>query len=808
MITLSAIILLISAAGLYFSKRIKPIIIAQINEQLTVKVEVADMSISGLKEFPKLGIKFTNVVVHESTKYYNKPILEAQELNLFVDLMKLMRKEYVIDGASLIKAKLRLADMENNSNYDIFKEDTSSTESINFAIEDLRFEDCSISYNHETSSFSSTGFLKKLKTSISYTQENTLLKIKGNLLADSIIHDNSYYLKGQDLSLNTQITLSENYSRINIAPSDIILEKVKLKTQGFLTIDESSFVSLNFNNEKAPIQSILSILPDYLQQSFSHLSAEGNATIDGYFKGKIDDTHSPAFGISYTLDQASLSPKGQKLSLENINAKGELKIEDLSKLNTAWVSCKLTRASSGNNYLSGDLFVENFDRPFIKWNGDADLDAKTLSGLLDLQTISLNSGRLKAKGKLQLVYNSDKNEVAPNSFRYLGDIAATDIKASVKDPAINIHSLNVNLTANEQHMVIKECDINYNQSEATLVGYIRNLDELFSKNSKTEISGKLQLKNFNVNEFISSDSSENAAISKQLFPYRLALQTSIENFKYNDFTAESVQGTLLADQKQFAMNDCKMVALKGKADAILKFTTLGDYYLLDISSKVYSVDITRLFSEFNNFEQTEITDKHISGLVSGTIIAKLLLDANYNPVLDKLYAKADVEIVNGQLVGYEPLKELSKFVELKDLENVKFKSLKNTIEIFDQTIFIPRMYIGNNAMSIELEGTHNFENYMNYNMSISLLELLAKKSNWLAKKKERRIEDNEHGGLTAYINMKGTPDDLEITYDKVTVKRVVNEELKEEKKNFIRALRGEEEPDEKPIEYYEDVWDE
>jgi hypothetical protein len=118
------------------------------------------------------------------------------------------------------------------------------------------------------------------------------------------------------------------------------------------------------------------------------------------------------------------------------------------------------------------------------------------------------------------------------------------------------------------------------------------------------------------------------------------------------------------------------------------------------------------------------------------------------------------------------------------------------------------MYIGNNAMSIELEGTHTFENYMNYNMSISLLELLAKKSNWLAKKKEKRIEDNEHGGLTAYINMKGTPEDLEITYDKVTVKRVVNEELKEEKKNFIRALRGEEEPDEKPIEYYEDVWDE
>ncbi|MFB1013153.1 MAG: hypothetical protein QMC68_05335, partial [Bacteroidia bacterium] len=162
------------------------------------------------------------------------------------------------------------------------------------------------------------------------------------------------------------------------------------------------------------------------------------------------------------------------------------------------------------------------------------------------------------------------------------------------------------------------------------------------------------------------------------------------------------------------------------------------------------------------------------------------------------------------LIGYEPLKELSSFVHIKDLENVKFKTLKNTIEIFDQTIFIPRMIIENNAMNLEIEGTHTFENYMKYSMGISVAELLATKANWIAKKAEKRIEKNTKGGLTAYVLMEGTPDNLKISYDRTIVKENVAEELTKEKKKFIKALKGEGTLEEETVETknYDDVWDE
>ena len=113
-------------------------------------------------------------------------------------------------------------------------------------------------------------------------------------------------------------------------------------------------------------------------------------------------------------------------------------------------------------------------------------------------------------------------------------------------------------------------------------------------------------------------------------------------------------------------------------------------------------------------------------------------------------------------------------------------------------------------MNLEIEGMHTFENYMKYSMGISVAELLATKANWIAKKAEKRIEKNTKGGLTAYVLMEGTPDNLKISYDRTIVKENVAEELTKEKKKFIQALKGEGTLEEETVETknYDDVWDE
>ncbi|MFT7229764.1 MAG: hypothetical protein ACI9GO_000223, partial [Bacteroidia bacterium] len=269
-------------------------------------------------------------------------------------------------------------------------------------------------------------------------------------------------------------------------------------------------------------------------------------------------------------------------------------------------------------------------------------------------------------------------------------------------------------------------------------------------------------------------------------------------------------GDLISNRTSLRMPKCEIDALGGKTIAAIVLKKWGDNHLLDITAELSNINITELFNQFNNFEQTEITDKNISGTLKGTILAKIILDKNFEPVLPKLYVKANVTIDSGALINYDPLKELSRFVNIEDLKNVRFKTLTNTIEIFDQTIFIPKMRIENNAMNIEIEGTHTFDGYMKYSMGLSVAELLATKANWIARKAEKRIEKNSNGGLTAYVLMEGTSDNLKIRYDRTTVKENVKEEVINEKKKFIKALKGEAALKEEATETknYDDIWDE
>ena len=173
---LFVLILFLSGVVYYFYTNIKPILVTEINKALAVEVNVGDISISGIRDFPNLGVKFTNVTINESTPFYQKKLLEATELSLFVDIIRLYKGEYVIDGIVLRGGQLYVADFINGNNYDIIKPSTdSSNTTLSFEIKSLKLYDCKIRYEHTPSRFKMNGFTPYSQITLKYKDENTLL---------------------------------------------------------------------------------------------------------------------------------------------------------------------------------------------------------------------------------------------------------------------------------------------------------------------------------------------------------------------------------------------------------------------------------------------------------------------------------------------------------------------------------------------------------------------------------------------------------------------------------------------------------
>jgi hypothetical protein len=87
------------------------------------------------------------------------------------------------------------------------------------------------------------------------------------------------------------------------------------------------------------------------------------------------------------------------------------------------------------------------------------------------------------------------------------------------------------------------------------------------------------------------------------------------------------------------------------------------------------------------------------------------------------------------------------------------------------------MDVLNNALNLNISGTHTFDNFMDYHLRIKLSELLSKK---------RRTQTNEFNeeetteGIFLYLSMKGPADNLKFSYDKKGAREQLKENLKKE----------------------------
>ena len=158
--------------------------------------------------------------------------------------------------------------------------------------------------------------------------------------------------------------------------------------------------------------------------------------------------------------------------------------------------------------------------------------------------------------------------------------------------------------------------------------------------------------------------------------------------------------------------------------------------------------------------------------------------------LDKVYAKAEITINNGELNNFAPMLSLARYLKGADLKQIKFSTLHNVIEIKNQRIIIPTMQIHSTAFELTASGTHSFDNIVDYHLAFLLSQIMGKKV------KEQNtefgtIEDDGLGRSKLFITMKGPATDPKISLDRKGVEEKIATDIKTEKTNLKNILNKE-----------------
>ena len=126
---------------------------------------------------------------------------------------------------------------------------------------------------------------------------------------------------------------------------------------------------------------------------------------------------------------------------------------------------------------------------------------------------------------------------------------------------------------------------------------------------------------------------------------------------------------------------------------------------------------------------------------------------------------------------------------MKELRNLRFSNLENTIEIKNKSIAIPDMEIKSNALSMRLSGTHTFENKIDYHLQLLLSDFVKKKSKKLGDERFGEIEQDETGNTKLFIRMYGDAYNPSFSLDKKMIKKIFAIGLLAEQNHSLNHLK-------------------
>jgi hypothetical protein len=804
-IIIGVIIAIFVMVGIVFSTlyedKVKAYIIQQINNSVATEIDVKEVEFSVFKQFPYASLEFKKVTAKEAVKADKKGTLfSAQSVYLQFNIIDILQENYIIktvkveDG--IVNVKI---DKNGNDNYHFWKDSGSSDNQLSIELEKLSLKGVTFYLLNEYKNVDMSIEAVGLSLSGNFSQDEFTLKTQANLMVHQINENNQSIVKNKNIVINTSLAVNQTTKIYQIKQGEIDIEQLKFNLTGNI-VNKDVGVNLNLQSEgkDIAIKDLFSLLPEKQQNALAAYKTNGNITYTSNIIGEYSIKKSPDFNAKFNLKQGTFTEKSSNQSFNNIFLTGTFTNGTGSSANTSQLKIDSVNANFGAGEISGNCLISNFDNPHIKFNSKANVDLKTAKEFFKIDTLETAEGNLE----INLQYKGQVNELSnikASELRKLnakGNAQLTNSTLKLKNNPNTVKNINGAFKFNNNDIDIDSLDFTINQSQFKLDGKFKNLLAfLFVENEYLAVKTNCHTNKLILDDLLTS-SSENSSEYTLNLPEKVILnfKAKVDTFQFRKFRATNFKGKIQLEDKVLTATNVSFNSMKGKVNGNLAIDdSKGNEILITSKLKTDKIEINELFNQFENFGQKAISAENLKGLTSTSIEFASVFDKNLVVKKDKIYVLADLDIKNGELLNYEPVLALSKYIEVEELEHIKFNSLETQIEIKNETVYIPQTTIKSNALDLTFSGTHTFNNEIDYHFKVLMSAVLWGKAK--NKKKENTefgyIEDDGLGKTSLFLHLTGTLDDYSIKYDTKGLKESFKEDLKKEKSNLKNILNKE-----------------
>jgi AsmA-like protein len=777
-----------------FSENVKSIVIKEINKNLTAEVSVTKINFSFLSNFPYASVDFNNVKILENENLVSSGyILSGERVSLLINPLDIISKNYTIKKIKLSNATINLqVDKNGKTNYEIWKI-KNDTASNNFSLElnEVVFSNVDVLYYNSFNNQDHRFIIKDGTLSGEFSKTNFEITTSADLYAEKLIVNSTNYISEKNCLLNLSIDIDTDRNTYKIKNSDLKIAGLSAAITGDVTKKkEGVLLDLVINSENADIPSLLTVLPNRLTNKANDYNYTGDVSFECRIKGISSISKIPIIDIKFSSKNSSISPKSTSYKLSDINVSGRYSNYKNESSPVEYLQLDKFDATLEGEKITGSLLIQDFSRPLINLNAVVAADLAAMSKFYLPDTLEYIKGHANAS----IEFNGIAGE--KSTYQSTGDIKLQDVEFKVKQKPVKFKNVGGLFHLNGNDIIIEKLTAKVGKSDFNIKGSFINLVSWLLKDSRMlKINAAVSSGYMNLDELLSkntnstqSESNFRLSISQYL---QLNLDISIDKFNFRKFEATSVKGSLLLKDQTLQTQSLVFNTSGGKSTLVGMIKDIpGDSLRINYNAKISKLNITQLFKEMGNFGQQTITDSNLKGRVSADILFRSMWSKSLEINSKSIVVQSSFEINDGELLNFTPMLELQEFLKGSDLYRIKFSTMTNTIEIKNESIYIPMMEIKSSALDFKINGTHSFDNIVDYKLRLYLSQITGKKVKEM-NTEFGTIEEDGYGRPMVFISMKGPVNNPIFKYDRKAVEQKITEDIKKEAQSLKKILKEE-----------------
>ena len=808
---LAIIILTISLtmfiASYFMQDKVADIVLKSFNKNLSTKLDIGSFRLSFLRKFPKASLELKDVLVHSSSDFKSSAfagistdtLLSARSVSVEFRITDIIKGIYNIQRVSARVGKMNFfTDVSGHVNYDVsVKTENQNSANTTIDLERINLADFNIYYNNLATNLIINGIVNngRLKSRISDDI------IDFTAVADMRINRVQLYstIISKTITSSIDFTLQSSKSGIIFKKGSMSVDNYDFGLEGF--ISSENVIDLHLFGNNIDIEKIRNYLPEKYAEIVSEYDPSGILVIDCTLKGPLTRTTNPHIEVNSKFSHGKIIYGKSEIKINDLSFEGSFSNGARNLPESSTVTISNLTAVLGSARYTGELKLSDFANPKFSLTLKGTVKPGELKEFFDLQNISNTggsadiditlAGSMRDNNKYSL---SDIIKLNPRGVLIFNSFSAGLQKENIVFSNMN-GILNVSNTIKASKL-----QLTYKGQRINIDGEFRNLPEWLTDNpvpliATANVSFSRFIPEIFLNDFHISDSSSKDKTAFRM-PDNMILDIGfkIDSLNYKTFSSSNVAGELSYKPGLLTFKSLNLNSLDGVISGNGFIIQNGNKSVIARGSfHVNDIDVNKAFVTFHNFGQNFMKAENLKGSLSGTLSLLLPLDSMLNPQIKSLTAEGKYIITDGVLINFDPIKQLSTFIELSELENISFRQFENDFYIRNNYLYIPQMDVRSSAADLSVNGKHSFDNDYEYHVKILLSELLSRK-----RKKSKTsdsefgvIEDDGLGRTSMLLKITGKGEEIKVGYDVKAAGTTVKSNLNKERQTLKTILNQE-----------------